>query len=120
MRSLEFIIVLTNEKMHYLNIISCPVILTPFQPIKKERKNTKNLSCPVKIRLFVSKFSRKTLACPVMLTKKRRKNSWPVQLKLSSYTGGCINKNFLKIHKKVCNIRDSNLRQSRGRRVHKL
>ena len=26
--------ILTNKKIHYLNKICCPVILTPFQPIK--------------------------------------------------------------------------------------
>ena len=57
--------------------------------IKNDSKSAKNnLKTQGNLKKNYQKFQLKKLACPVMITEKRRKNSWPVQLKLSRYAGG--------------------------------
>ena len=57
---------------------------------KNDSKGAKNNLKHKKISKNYQKFQLKKLACPVMITEKGGKNSWPVQLKLSRYAGGVI------------------------------
>ena len=59
---------------------------------------TKNDSKSTKISNNYQKFQLKKLACPVMITEKR-KNSLPVQLELSRSAGGVHNIRILENNK---------------------